>query len=185
MAMGEANNNKTQNLHDWLQIVGIAAVVASLVFVGLQLKQADEVAYAELSEVSAARGVEQSALIAEHADIWQKACLGEELTAAESVIAGNIYFRYAQGNFNNWARKRETGIGITDSSFFIDAYAANVHRYVGFREMALSWNEWSEEGARIDADLADEYRAAVFQRLSELQLEEPNPTADVMWCGVR
>ena len=173
------------NLHDWLQIIGIAAVVASLVFVGLQLKQADEVAYAELSESSAVRGIEESALISEHAEIWRRACLDEELTAAEKIIAGNIYFRYLQGNFNSWARKRQTGIGISESSFFIDAYAANIHRYAGFRKMAISYGEWSELGARMDADLAEEYRAAVFQRLSELHLEEPDPTADVMWCGVR
>lgn len=33
-------------LDDWLQIVGIFAVVASLVFVGLQLKQTQEIAIA-------------------------------------------------------------------------------------------------------------------------------------------
>ncbi len=33
-------------LNDWLQIVGIFAVVASLVFVGLQLKQAQDIAIA-------------------------------------------------------------------------------------------------------------------------------------------
>jgi len=33
-------------LHDWLQIVGAAAIVASLIFVGLQLKQSQEIAVA-------------------------------------------------------------------------------------------------------------------------------------------
>ena len=33
-------------LNDWLQLVGMAAVVASLVFVGLQLKQSQEIAIA-------------------------------------------------------------------------------------------------------------------------------------------
>ena len=51
--------------------------------------------------------------------------------------------------------------------------------------MALSWGEWAKLGARVDGDLTDEYRAATIQRVSELQLEEPDPTADVMWCGVR
>jgi hypothetical protein len=36
----------TAKLNDWLQIVGIFAVVASLVFVGLQLKQTQEIAIA-------------------------------------------------------------------------------------------------------------------------------------------
>jgi len=33
-------------LHDWLEIIGIAAVVASLLFVSLQLKQSQEIAIA-------------------------------------------------------------------------------------------------------------------------------------------
>jgi len=36
----------TGKLHNWLQIIGMAAVVASLVFVGMQLKQAQEIAIA-------------------------------------------------------------------------------------------------------------------------------------------
>lgn len=37
---------KTGKLNDWLQIIGMAAVVASLIFVGLQLKQSQEIAIA-------------------------------------------------------------------------------------------------------------------------------------------
>ena len=37
---------KTQKLRDWLEIVGLFSVVASLIFVGLQLKQTQEIAVA-------------------------------------------------------------------------------------------------------------------------------------------
>ncbi|MEJ2129345.1 MAG: hypothetical protein P8X81_10935 [Woeseiaceae bacterium] len=37
----------SEKLHDWLQIIGMAAVVASLIFVGLQLKQSQEIAVAD------------------------------------------------------------------------------------------------------------------------------------------
>ncbi len=36
----------SEKLHDWLQLVGMAAVVASLLFVGLQLKQSQDIAVA-------------------------------------------------------------------------------------------------------------------------------------------
>jgi hypothetical protein len=36
----------SQKLHDWLQIVGMAAVVLSLIFVGLQIKQSQDIAIA-------------------------------------------------------------------------------------------------------------------------------------------
>ena len=34
-------------LNDWMQVIGIFAVVASLLFVGLQMKQSQEIALAE------------------------------------------------------------------------------------------------------------------------------------------
>lgn len=34
-------------LNDWMQVVGIFAVVASLIFVGLQMRQAQEIAVAD------------------------------------------------------------------------------------------------------------------------------------------
>jgi hypothetical protein len=37
---------KTNVLNDWLQIVGMVAIVASLVFVGMQLKQSQDIAIA-------------------------------------------------------------------------------------------------------------------------------------------
>ena len=172
-------------LHDWLQIVGLAAVVGSLIFVGLQLKQADDIAFAEVLESAAARGTEQQALTADNAETWQKACLGAELTAAEKIIAGNVYFSYLQGNFNTWVRYQETGFGGTGSTFLTDSFAANIYRYPGFRSMALSFGEWDELGARWDGGLVESYIAAVRERVEELEQLEPNPNADIMWCGVR
>ncbi len=34
----------TAKLNDWMQVIGIFAVVASLIFVGLQMKQTQEIA---------------------------------------------------------------------------------------------------------------------------------------------
>ena len=38
---------KSQNLNDWLQIVGMFGVIGSLIFVGLQLKQSQAIALSE------------------------------------------------------------------------------------------------------------------------------------------
>ena len=167
----------SQKLHDWLQVIGIAAVVASLIFVGMQIKQSDEIALAEVLESVAARAIEERALVTAHADTWHKACLGEQLTAQERLIAANLYMNYLQNNFNSWVRLQETGIGGTGSGFLIDAYAANIHRYPGFKQMALSFGDWGELGARFDGDMAEKYRTAVLQRVGELEELEPNPIA--------
>jgi hypothetical protein len=176
----------SEKLHDWLQIVGLAAVVGSLIFVGLQVKQEDDIAFAEVAESTSTRGIQQRALVADHADTWQKACLGSELTAAEKVIAGNIYTNYIQGNYNTWERLELTGIGESFSNRFLtDSFAANIHRYPGFARMARSSSEWDELGVRRDAVLVERYVLALFERLAELKQLEPNPNADVMWCGVK
>jgi hypothetical protein len=172
-------------LHDWLQLVGMAAIVLSLIFVGLQLRQSEHAALVDLTESSVTRGVEMSTLMSENADVWLRACADEELSSPERIIANNIYFRYFQGNFNSWIRYETTGVGPLDSSFLIDAFAANIHRYPGFRKMALSWTAWAERGARVDHSSAEQYKEAVFRRLSELEKEEPNPSADIAWCGIR
>ena len=171
-------------LHDWLQIVGLAAVVGSLIFVGLQVKQADDIAFAEQGESSSARGVERRALIAEHADIWRKACLGSDLTETEKVIAGAIYINFAQASFNAWASLEATGILGSSSNFVTDRFAANIHRYPGFMSMVQSFGEWDELGARKDGLDVDKFKLAIDDRLQELRELEPIPSADVMWCGI-
>jgi len=175
----------TEKLQNWIQIVGLAAVVGSLIFVGLQLKQADAIAYAQLSDSSVARGIEHRALIAEHADTWHKACLGEELTAAEKTIAGAIYFNYAHANSNDWESIDQTGVGGMNGRRLINLFAANIHRYPGFRSMVQSYGEWNDLGLEGRTELGERYTLAIRERVQELQQLEPNPNADVMWCGLR
>jgi hypothetical protein len=101
------------------------------------------------------------------------------------VIAASIYFSYLQSNFNSWIRYRETRIAGINNSFLTRAYAANMHRYPGFKQLALSFSEWSKLGAQWDDNLVDEYTSAVLQAVAELEQQEPDPSADVIWCGMR
>ena len=176
----------SEKLYDWLQLVGMAAIVVSLIFVGLQLRQSEHAAQSDLSQSSVIVGVEISTLMAEHSDIWLRACAGEELSPPEQFIANSIYFRYVQDNFNSWVRNESTGIGFMDPSFFTDALAANIHRYPGFRQMTLSWNDWADRGSPSSDDpIVKGYREEVIRRMSELEKEEPSPNADLAWCGIR
>ena len=176
----------SEKLHDCLQLVGMATIVASLVFVGLQLRQSEHAAVSELSQSSVARGIEISTLTAEYSDVWLRACAGEELSPPERLIANSIYFRYFQDNFNSWVRNEATEIGFMHPSFFTDVYAANIHRYPGFRQMALSWADWLERGApSSDNPTVRRYREEVLRRISELEKEEPSPNADIALCGIR
>jgi len=176
---------KFKNLDEWFQVVGLLGIMGSLVFVGLQLRQSEEIALSDLGESSITWGIELSSLIADNADVWHRACLGKELSPSEQVIAGNIYWRYSQGNLNSWVRMETTIVGVYDSSFISNAYAANIHRYPGFRKMAESWNDWTSLGLQIDSPLIQRFTEEIVARVGELEKLEPNPNASVMWCGVR
>jgi hypothetical protein len=176
---------KIGDTDNWVQGIGLLGVIGSLVFVGLQLRQSEDIAFSDVSESSVTWGIELSSLIADHVDVWHKACLGEELSPQERIIAGNIYWRYAQGNLNSWVRMETTGIGVYESSFLTDAFAANIHRYPGFRKMVGSLDEWYQVGAPMESPLVEKFRLDILARVSELEVLEPNPNSDVMWCGIR
>ena len=176
---------KIGDVDNWVQGIGLIGIIGSLVFVGMQLKQSEDATQVGIGESSVAWGIDLSTLISDNADVWRKACLDEELNPTERVIAGNIYWRYTQGNLNSWVGLETTGVGRYESSFITNAFAANMHRYPGFRKMAESFDGWAELGLSLDNPLTTKFRAEIFARVGELQELEPNPVSDVMWCGVR
>ena len=165
-------------------MVGIAAVVASLIFVGLQLRQSEDVAYMAYADSAMATGIDRATFMAEHSDIWHRACLGEELDPGEQIIANAIYFRYVQSAFMHWYQAQTVEISRFGGRPVIDAYAANMHRYPGFRQIAESYEDWREQGLRFGTPIAEQWLDQIQQRLIELERLEPNPDADVSWCGV-
>ena len=70
---------------DIAEVVGITAIVASLVFVGIQLNQDREVALSEVAQFSAATYAELQIALAEHSEILAKSNRKEELTESESI----------------------------------------------------------------------------------------------------
>ncbi len=77
---------KPNSLKDSAELIGFAAIVASLVFVGLQLRQSEVIARSELNASILANRIEVNAAIIEHADIWERGNRGEELVGADAVI---------------------------------------------------------------------------------------------------
>ena len=69
----------------------MTAIVLSLLFVGLQLRQSQLVAVEEVISYSNERQNAIRELIVANADIWHRACVGEPLEPAERVIAAKIY----------------------------------------------------------------------------------------------
>ncbi len=84
---------------DWkmfAELMGITAIVASLIFVGMQMQQTQEIAIAEMNASTLANSIESGNALIENAETWVKGNAGDELTPGESVI----YMRLLQ-NVNN------------------------------------------------------------------------------------
>ena len=113
-------------LNDWMQVVGIFALVASLVFVGLQMRQAQEIAIASQYHDRAALAVEYFSTQFEPDNLpnWGRAS-GREPTrdmsieelgrrflhgASYLIIADNHYYQYQAGFLEeeSWQAQRQT-----------------------------------------------------------------------------
>ena len=68
---------------DIVELVGIVAIVGSLIFVGLQMRQAQEIAIADGYSALQSHAYARSELISANADLVAKANRGEELSEAE------------------------------------------------------------------------------------------------------
>ena len=78
---------------DWkgiAELVGIAAIVASLIFVGVQLRQDRQIARAEALADMLDNGLDSRANINQFAHVLAKGNSGAELSAAEVMIIRNI-----------------------------------------------------------------------------------------------
>jgi len=71
----------SSKLNDWMQVIGIFAVVASLIFVGLQMRQAQEISMSDAYQVRAAATVEWTSAFAANA-----AALSANRKATEGAV---------------------------------------------------------------------------------------------------
>ena len=114
-------------LNDWMQVIGIFALVGSLIFVGLQMKQSQEIAIAEQYQARATTAVE-----------IQEARQQSELI---SRLEGQLYIdQYGlPDGFDEKTTAEEFGILIFDARRLLYSYDNNHFQYVsGF----LSEESW-------------------------------------------
>ena len=72
------------------EFIGMGAIVASLIFVGFQLRQDREIALAESLTAAEASFTSIDALISDHVVVWLKGRKNEELSEAETLIMSRL-----------------------------------------------------------------------------------------------
>ena len=134
---------KSNNWKGFAELIGIAAIVASLIFLGLQMRQAEVIARSEMNASILANRIEMHAAIIEHPDIWERGNKGEELEEDESAIFSRLVFivndeaYYAVQQTIVWG---ESEFADLDAAIF----AAYLHENPGARRV------WREREDRLE-----------------------------------
>ncbi len=134
---------KPSNWKDSAELIGIVAIVASLIFVGLQMQQAEVIARIEMNASILANRIEMHAAIIEHPDIWERGNKGEKLEEGESaifsrqvfIVNDEAYFSVQQSII--WGRSEDAE---ADAAIF----AAYLHENPGARRV------WREREDRLE-----------------------------------
>jgi len=174
---------KSEKLNDWLQLVGLFGIMASLFFVGMQVRQTQAIGEGESATNFIESTIAGRAMLAEHADVWVRGCLNEELSVVDQAVFAHLYRGYTQSSYFAWLAARN-GILEVDADTITNAFAANIHRYPGFASTGADWRKWSEEGLSENQEDVRTFRDAIRTRVAELRVIDPDPTYSVKWCGM-
>ena len=74
------------------ELIGTTAVVLSLAFVGIQIRDGNREARAATIQAALSSDQDMSAVFAEHASTWDKVLAGEPLSSGEEMRRGIILF---------------------------------------------------------------------------------------------
>ena len=142
---------------DVVEFVGIVAIVASLIFVGLEMRQAQKIALSERAVNMLLADIEARRPIYEFPDIWARGNAGEELNRSEAVIYSALI-----RDINVYAYQRRYSASLMDDQ---PAFNAASRDLAGFL--------YENPGARKEWEsLRDTYRR---HRAPHLSGEHRNP----------
>ena len=157
------------------ELVGLAAIVASLIFVGLQMRQDQEIASAQAYVDASAVLTDLNQYVENNKEVWIKGLDGAELSLADKLtfdaLCRSIFLR----KISHWERAKRLDAGNPD--FIAQSYAYDIHVHPGLRrffdEFIESFEERRSAFGRTRGD--DTLASAVEASLAELDRNPPPP----------
>lgn len=95
---------KKTDWKEFAELIGFAAIVASLIFVGIELRQSRAIAIGEGNLANAELHIESNNAINEHSAIWVRGNSGEVLDERDTVIFHNLVRNKSIHAFMEYAR---------------------------------------------------------------------------------
>ena len=114
------------------EVVGITAIVSSLIFVGLQLRQDQDIAIAETINSSTESAGTLAMLISENSETWRDGLDGRELSPSEKLKFLSMIRAVETHFFNLFVRY--TRLEVNDPDDVARSYAYAIYTHPGLRQ---------------------------------------------------
>jgi len=124
---------KSVNWTDYLEKLGLLALIASIIFVGLQLRQDRHLASAQVIAESDARVSELATLVSENRDVWLKGMKGEDLSEVEDMVFRAVAEAVYRRHLGMYYRMRLLGTAEPDD--MVRRYAFRLYQYPNLRRV--------------------------------------------------
>ena len=114
--------------------IGITAIVLSLVFVGLQLKQSQAIAKNEIGLQEVASRIEANSQINDHVNVWLRGLAAEKLSDEDEIIFENLLINVNDISYFSSINYFELG-EVIDARIVTGDFAIFLHRNPGARRV--------------------------------------------------
>jgi hypothetical protein len=173
-----------ERLKGWLEIAGMLAIVITLVFVGLQIRQDQGIAIAETYGSVASTSLQLSELVGERSDLWRRGLDGEELSSDEHIDFLSLADAVESSVETGWSRAVFLGVGRPENG--LRRYAMALHSHVGLRryfESKIDRQKRTDAAFGVSFGLSPFWSGVIEQLeyLTENDVQALEPKEYVFW----
>ena len=159
---------KAMNWKSFAELTGITAIVGSLIFVGLQIRQEQVIALSEINFSALSSQIEFDNSINDNIETWVRGNAGEDLDQAEQIIFEGLVENMAYLHRSQWRQYRAFGAD-RELRVPVADFALYLYKNPGAR---ITWVEREQQTERDRAILipgfASNFRKAVLADLKKL-----------------
>lgn len=157
-----------KNWRSIAELVGIAAIVASLVFLALQIKQSQDIARFERDYSSLGGRIDQNISIIANGEVWAKGKSGQDLDETEQAIFSKIVENQHWVAWSGWRSARRLDLPTSEQISTAD-FAAYLHANPGALK---AWREYIGKRESARKILVNEYQDNNFVSVIEAKVSE-------------
>lgn len=159
---------------DVAELLGLVAIVASLVFVGMQLQQEQEIAIAEGYSSYFSSRIEVANSVKDNVSIWERGVAGDELEAEEAAMFALLVFQVNESGVQGYLHTQLVE-GEIGAEFIVQEFARFLYHNPGARKVWVTRTEFFEDHRHlmIDDYISESWGAAVLSNLAKLDRLKP------------